>query len=49
MTTIAIPKFSYQASLNDAAKISWRVEDLIGSNQQLLPVRSFLNEVSQLG
>jgi hypothetical protein len=35
MTTIAIAKFSYQAILNDAAKISWRVEDLIGSNQQL--------------
>lgn len=44
MTTIAIPKFSYQAILNDAAKISWRVEDLIGSNQQLDFTKPFLPE-----
>jgi len=44
MTATAVPKYSYQAILNDAAKITWRVEDLIGHDKQLDFTKPFLPE-----
>jgi hypothetical protein len=44
MTAIAIPKYSYSSILNDAAKISWRVQDLIGDDKPLDFSKPFLPE-----
>lgn len=42
MTTIAMPKYSYSSILNDAAKITWRVQDLIGADKSLDFAKPFL-------
>lgn len=44
MTAIAIPKYSYSSILNDAAKIGWRVQDLIGADKPLDFTKPFLPE-----
>lgn len=42
MTAISIPKHSYSSILNDAAKITWRVQDLIGPDKPLDFTKPFL-------
>jgi hypothetical protein len=44
MTAIAIPKYSYSSILKDAAKISWRVQDVIGDDRPLDFSKPFLPE-----
>ncbi len=42
MTALAMPKYSYSSILNDASKISWRVQDLIGADKPLDFTKPFL-------
>ncbi|HBB36289.1 MAG TPA: hypothetical protein DDZ80_23865 [Cyanobacteria bacterium UBA8803] len=44
MTAITIPKYSYSSILNDAAKITWQVQDLISPDQPLDFTKPFLPE-----
>ncbi|QYO67159.1 hypothetical protein [Leptolyngbya sp. 7M] len=44
MSATAIAKYSYAAILKDAAKINWRVEDLIGADKSLDFSKPFLPE-----
>jgi hypothetical protein len=42
MTAIAMPKYSYSSILNDATKITWRVQDLISADKPLDFTKPFL-------
>jgi hypothetical protein len=44
MTAIVLPKYSYSSILNDAAKTTWRVQDLIGADKPLNFTKPFLPE-----
>ena len=44
MTAIAIPKYSYSSILKDAAKSTWRVQDLMGDDKRLDFSKPFLPE-----
>lgn len=44
MTTNLIPKYNYASILNDAVKVNWRVQDLIGADKPLDFTKPFLPE-----
>lgn len=44
MITTLIPKYNYASILNDAAKVNWRVQDLIGADKPLDFTKPFLPE-----
>lgn len=42
MVATAMPKYSYSSILHDSAKVTWRVQDLIGDNKRLDFTKPFL-------
>lgn len=42
MTTMTMPKYSYASILNDATRVNWQVQDLIGADKPLDFTKPFL-------